>query len=176
MHIWYLVYRALHNVRRLMNNIPYWNLIHPDLNLQGGSAHALIFSWACWSGIWPRLDARRLAAPKVPGGPAMARAQHAGVIDLVLLGFKSYYQTGSKKRKEAPKTEKRPQKQKRGPKSYWFQPKSYWFAPSHTGSNPPNQEMPEKHKRCHKKQKEAPSHTGSNLVIPVLYYSQYFSI
>ena len=36
-----------------------------NLNLQGGSAHALIFSWACWSGIWPRLDARlrRLAGP-----------------------------------------------------------------------------------------------------------------
>ena len=34
-------------------------------SLQGGSAHALIFSWACWSGIWPRLDARlrRLAGP-----------------------------------------------------------------------------------------------------------------
>ena len=31
--------------------------------LQGGSAHALIFSWACWSGIWPRLNARRLAVP-----------------------------------------------------------------------------------------------------------------
>ena len=34
--------------------------------MQGGSAHALIFSWACWSGIWPRLDARRrLAGPNV---------------------------------------------------------------------------------------------------------------
>ena len=33
--------------------------------LQGVSAHALIFSWACWSGIWPRLDGRRrLAGPK----------------------------------------------------------------------------------------------------------------
>ena len=30
-----------------------------NFGLQGGSAHALIFSWACWSGIWPRMDARR---------------------------------------------------------------------------------------------------------------------
>ena len=38
--------------------------------MQGGSADALIFSWACWSGIWPRLDARlrlrRLAGPNWP--------------------------------------------------------------------------------------------------------------
>ena len=30
--------------------------------MQGGSAHALIFSWACLSGIWLRMDARRRLA------------------------------------------------------------------------------------------------------------------
>ena len=35
-------------------------------NLQGGSAHALILSWVCWSGIWPRLEIHRLAVPKDP--------------------------------------------------------------------------------------------------------------
>ena len=34
--------------------------------MQGGSAHARIFSWACWSGVWPRSNARRLAVPKGP--------------------------------------------------------------------------------------------------------------
>ena len=29
--------------------------------MQGGSAHALIFSCALWSGIWPGINARRLA-------------------------------------------------------------------------------------------------------------------
>ena len=41
--------------------------IYIYIYMQGGSAHALIFSWACWSGIWPRSDARlrlrRLAGP-----------------------------------------------------------------------------------------------------------------
>ena len=30
--------------------------------MQGASAHALTFSWACWSGIWPGMDARRRLA------------------------------------------------------------------------------------------------------------------
>ena len=42
---------------------PHWG----NFNLQGMSAHALICSCACWSGIWPRLDARRLAGPKLVG-------------------------------------------------------------------------------------------------------------
>ena len=36
-----------------------FHVLYIYIYMQGGSAHALIFSWACWSGIWPRMDARR---------------------------------------------------------------------------------------------------------------------
>ena len=56
--------------------------------MQGGSAHALIFSWACWSGIWPRMDVRRLAGPNV-----LARA---GTLRQTLFAyFDSSWKTGS---------------------------------------------------------------------------------
>ena len=41
--------------------------IYIYIYMQGGSAHALIFSWVCWSGIWPRLDGRRRLAVPISG-------------------------------------------------------------------------------------------------------------
>ena len=41
--------------------IPYFYPLRGVIHLQGGSAHALIFSCALWSGIWPGIKARRLA-------------------------------------------------------------------------------------------------------------------
>ena len=36
-------------------------MLYITYHLQGGSAHALIFSCALWSGIWPGFNTRRLA-------------------------------------------------------------------------------------------------------------------